>query len=88
MAAVVAALCLSAVLSVLSTFSWLCFCSVVVSLFVFVLGWCAGEWFFRGLAGRLDLFLFLRPAGAERTPTAFSKCCFVCFGFAYFVFAL
>ena len=27
--------------------------------------------FFRGLAGRLDLFLFLRPAGAERTPTAF-----------------
>ena len=58
MAAVVAALCFSAVLSVLSTFSWLCFCSVVVSLFV--LGWCAGEWFFRffgGLAGRLDLFL-------------------------------
>ena len=35
---------------------------------LFVLGWCAGEWFFRGLAGRLDQFL--RPAGAERTPTA------------------
>ena len=67
LAAVVAALRFSAVLSVLYTFSWFCFCSVVVSLFV--LGWCAGEWFFRGLAGRLDLFL--RPAGAERTPTAF-----------------
>ena len=28
-------------------------------------GWCAGECFFRGLAGRLDLFLFLRPAAAD-----------------------
>ena len=77
MAAVVAALNFSAVLS---TFSWLRFCSVVGSLFV--LGWCAGECIFRGLAGRLDLFLFLRPAGAERTPAFFGDGWVGCHGAA------